>query len=98
MSEPFADRMPQVDGVSHRWVSAGGLRVHLAEAGPEDAEPVLILHGLPHHWYLWRGGVPRMSDRYRLLMPDLRGLGWNEATEGGYEKENLALDQIALLD
>jgi pimeloyl-ACP methyl ester carboxylesterase len=90
--------MPHVDGVSHRWVDAGGLRVHLAEAGPEDAEPVLMLHGWPQHWYLWRGLVPRMSDRYRLLMPDLRGLGWTEATEGGYEKENLARDQIALLD
>jgi pimeloyl-ACP methyl ester carboxylesterase len=90
--------MPHLDGVSHRWVEAGGLRVHLAEAGPEDAEPVLMLHGWPQHWYEWRGLIPRMSHRYRLLMPDLRGLGWTEATEDGYEKENLARDQIALLD
>jgi pimeloyl-ACP methyl ester carboxylesterase len=33
-----------------------------------------------------------------MLMPDLRGLGWTEATADGYEKENLARDQIALLD
>jgi pimeloyl-ACP methyl ester carboxylesterase len=39
-----------------------------------------------------------MSHRYRLLMPDLRGLGWTEAPQDGYEKENLARDQIALLD
>jgi pimeloyl-ACP methyl ester carboxylesterase len=84
--------------VSHRWVDAGGLRVHLAEAGPEDAEPVLMLHGWPQHWYEWRGLIPRMSQRYRLLMPDLRGLGWTEVTEDGYEKESLAADQIALLD
>lgn len=90
--------MPHVDGVRHQWVSAGGLRVHVAEAGPEDAEPVLMLHGWPQHWYEWRGLVPRMSHRYRLLMPDLRGLGWTEVTEGGYEKDNLARDQIALLD
>jgi pimeloyl-ACP methyl ester carboxylesterase len=31
-------------------------------------------------------------------MPDLRGLGWTEVTDDGYEKENLARDQIALLD
>jgi pimeloyl-ACP methyl ester carboxylesterase len=90
--------MPHVDGVTHRWVDAGGLRVHLAEAGPEDAEPVLLLHGWPEHWYLWRGVVPALAQRYRLLMPDLRGLGWTELTEDGYEKENLARDQIALLD
>jgi pimeloyl-ACP methyl ester carboxylesterase len=90
--------MPHVDDVSHRWVSAGGLRVHLAEAGPPDAEPVLLLHGWPQHWYEWRHLVAPLSQRYRLLMPDLRGLGWTEATKDGYEKENLARDQIALLD
>jgi pimeloyl-ACP methyl ester carboxylesterase len=90
--------MPHVDGVTHRWVDAGGLRVHLAEAGPPDAEPVLLLHGWPQHWYEWRDLVAPLSQRYRLLMPDLRGLGWTEVTKDGYEKENLARDQIALLD
>jgi pimeloyl-ACP methyl ester carboxylesterase len=90
--------MPRVQGVSHRYLDAGGLRVHLAEAGPEDANPVLMLHGWPQHWYEWRGLVPLLSDSYRLLMPDLRGLGWTQVTRDGYEKENLARDQIALLD
>jgi pimeloyl-ACP methyl ester carboxylesterase len=98
VSAPFTESTPDVVAVSHRWVDAGGLRVHLAEAGPADGEPLLLLHGWPQHWYLWRGVVPALSQRYRLLMPDLRGLGWTEVTEGGYEKENLARDQIALLD
>ena len=90
--------MPHVDGVTHRFVDAGGLRVHLAEAGPPDGEPVLMLHGWPQHWYMWRGVVPAMAERYRLLIPDLRGLGWTEETESGYDKTQLARDQIALLD
>src|SRR3954451_20740133 len=90
--------MPHVDGVTHRTVQAGDLRVHLAEVGPEDAPPVLLLLGWPQHWYEWRGLVPQLSGSHRLLMPDLRGLGWTEVTENGYEKENLARDQIALLD
>jgi pimeloyl-ACP methyl ester carboxylesterase len=90
--------MPQVDGVRHTYVDCGGLRVHLAEAGPPDGEPVLLLHGWPQHWYEWRGVVPALSQRYRLLMPDLRGLGWTEVTRRGYEKEQLAYDQLALLD
>lgn len=90
--------IPHVDGVRHRWVDAGGLRVHVAEAGPEDADPVLLLHGWPQHWYVWRGLVPHLAGPYRLLMPDLRGFGWTDAPPDGYEKENLARDQIALLD
>ena len=90
--------MPEVSGVTHRYVNAGGLRVHLAEAGPPDGEPLLMLHGWPQHWYLFRDLVPLMADRYRLLMPDLRGLGWTDAPPDGYAKETLAADQIALLD
>jgi pimeloyl-ACP methyl ester carboxylesterase len=90
--------MPQVDGVTHRMVQTSRLRVHLAEAGPADGEPVLLLHGWPQHWYEWRGLVPVLSQRYRMLMPDLRGLGWSDAPRDGYEKEELARDQIALLD
>src|SRR5215831_1535175 len=38
---------PPVEGVEHRYVDAGGLRVHVAEAGPADAPPILLLHGWP---------------------------------------------------
>jgi pimeloyl-ACP methyl ester carboxylesterase len=98
VSEPFLERIPYVNRVSHTGVTVAGLRVHVAQAGPPDGEPVLLLHGWPQHWYEWRGIVPALSQRYRLLMPDLRGLGWTEVTADGYEKENLARDQIALLD
>src|SRR5437764_13936884 len=92
-SDAFADGMPHVEGVRHRYVDAGGLRVHLAEAGPVDGDPVLMLHGWPQHWYEWRGLVPLLGDSHRLLMPDLRGLGWAEVTEDGYADEHLARDQ-----
>src|SRR3954453_6537199 len=97
---PMTDSpFPHVAGVTHRYVNAGGLRVHLAETGPEDGEPVMLLHGWPQHWYEWRRVGPELAAAgYRVLMPDLRGLGWTEAPEDGYEKENLARDQIALLD
>jgi pimeloyl-ACP methyl ester carboxylesterase len=90
--------LPHVEDVSHRFVDAGGLRMHVAEAGPPDAEPVVLLHGWPQHWYEWRHLVPALSERYRMVMPDLRGLGWSEVTRRGYEKERLARDVVALLD
>ncbi len=89
---------PHVEGVRHSYVDTGRIRVHLAEAGPPDGDPILLLHGWPQHWYEWRGVVPALSEHYRLLMPDLRGLGWSEITRSGYEKEELARDQVALLD
>lgn len=90
--------MPDLPGVTHRDVIAGGLRMHLAEAGPPDAPPLLLVHGWPQHWYAWHRVVADLSRDHHCLMPDLRGHGWTEATATGYEKEQLATDLLALLD
>ncbi len=94
----MADEMPVAAGVDHRFIDAGGLRVHVAEAGPPDAPPVLLLHGWPQHWYMWRRVMARLAGEHRLLAPDLRGFGWTEAPGHGYDAETFAADQVALLD
>lgn len=88
--------MPEVAGVTHRWVDVDGLSVHIAEAG--DGPPLVLLHGWPQHWFCWRRVVPLLADRYRLVMPDLRGHGWSAAPRHGYDKEQLATDLLGLLD
>ena len=88
--------LPSVPGVTHRQVDVDGLSVHVAEAGA--GEPLVLLHGWPQHWYCWRRVVPLLADRYRLVMPDLRGHGWTDAPDGGYAKEQLATDLLGLLD
>jgi pimeloyl-ACP methyl ester carboxylesterase len=90
------DGIPHVDGVSHRMVQAGEVRLHVAEAGSGD--PVLMLHGWPQHWYCWRKVIPHLAPSYRLICPDLRGFGWSEAPGQGYDPETFASDAIALLD
>jgi pimeloyl-ACP methyl ester carboxylesterase len=91
-----AGDLPQIGGVEHRFVDADGLRVHVAEAG--SGPPVLLLHGWPQHWYMWRGVLERLAPQFRLIAPDLRGFGWTEAPGQGYDAETFADDQIALLD
>jgi len=88
--------LPQLDGVTHRRVQVGGLGVHVAEAG--DGPPALLLHGWPQHWYAWRGVIPRLAGRHRVICPDLRGFGWSDAPPGSYAKAGLAADVLGLLD
>jgi pimeloyl-ACP methyl ester carboxylesterase len=90
------DDLPEVVGIEHRYIDAGGLRVHVAEAG--DGPPVLLLHGWPQHWYMWRDVIERLAPQFRLIAPDLRGFGWTEAPGEGYDLETFAADQVALLD
>lgn len=93
--------MPQVPGVSHEYINAGGLRMHVAVAGPDGGAPVLLLHGWPQHWWLWRNVMPALAEAgFRVYAPDLRGFGWTEATPNfaDYSKQNLANDILALID
>jgi pimeloyl-ACP methyl ester carboxylesterase len=92
----MTDDLPPVHGVEHRFVEAGGLRMHVAEAGA--GEPLLLVHGWPQNWYQWRGVIQRLAGSRRLIAPDLRGFGWSDAPPGPVSPDVFARDLIALLD
>jgi len=88
--------IPELPGVEHHFVDAGGLRVHVAEAGA--GEPLVMLHGWPQNWFTYRLVIPALAEHYRVICPDMRGFGWTEATPDGYRKHQLVADLFALLD
>jgi len=88
--------IPQVPGVTHRFVTARGARFHVAQAGAGD--PVVLLHGLAQHWYAWRKLIPELAGQYQLFCLDLRGCGWSEATRRGYGTREQARDVLAVMD
>ncbi len=88
--------LPELAGVTHRYVDVPGVRLHVAEAG--EGSPILLLHGWPQHWWTWRKVIPALAEDHRVICPDLRGFGWSEAPSGPYEIGELAADMVALLD
>lgn len=84
----------------HRMLATARGDFHLRLAGPPEAPPLMLLHGWPESGYCWHGVACELADRYRLLMPDLRGLGDSERTPdiAAYTKQALAADMLALLD
>ena len=92
--------MPELEGVEHSFHDLPtGVRVHLASAGPPDAPPVLALHGWPQHWWSWRFVIAELAGEFRVLCPDLRGLGWSgPPADDDFRKQRMADDAIALLD
>jgi pimeloyl-ACP methyl ester carboxylesterase len=87
-------------GVEHRYVTTPtGLRIHVAEAGPGDGSPIMLVHGFPQHWWEWHRLIgPLAADGHRVLVPDLRGAGWSDAPPGRYPKAAMADDLLAVLD
>lgn len=62
----------------------GGSRLALLRSGPEDGEPLVLLHGIPTGSELWREIMLLMAEEgYRCYAPDLPGYGRTRMVSGG---------------
>jgi pimeloyl-ACP methyl ester carboxylesterase len=59
--------------LTHHYARLSGVVTHYVTAG--SGTPVLLLHGWPQSWWEWRHVIPALAERYRVIAPDLRGLG-----------------------
>ncbi len=70
------------------------------DLGSTDAYPVVMIHGWPESSYTWEPVRPFLSEKLRIIAPDLRGLGDSERTldPALYQKQELAKDMIEVID
>jgi pimeloyl-ACP methyl ester carboxylesterase len=64
--------------VKYRSAVADGCKVFYREAGPSGAPKLLLLHGFPSAGHMFRDLIPRLSDRFHLVAPDLPGFGQSD--------------------
>lgn len=71
------------------------LPLHYGDSG--QGEPVLLLHGLGSRGSDWLLQLQALRDRYRVIVPDLRGHGASPKPPGPYGLDTMAADVVALL-
>ena len=69
--------------VTHRDVTANGVRLHYVLAGEEMADPLVLLHGFPQSWVMWRLVLPALAASHLVVAVDLRGYGDSEKPPRG---------------
>lgn len=69
------ERTP-MPGPTHRDVTASGIRLRVVEHG--EGPPIVLVHGLFMDHRTWDGVRSELSDRYRIITPDLPGFGQSE--------------------
>ncbi|MFF4308288.1 alpha/beta fold hydrolase [Streptomyces sp. NPDC001601] len=79
-----------LDGFTHRWVDADGIRLHAVEGGRPAGPAVVLLAGFPQTWQAWRKVMPGLADRFRVIAIDLPGQGHSERPEGSYDTHTVA--------
>jgi pimeloyl-ACP methyl ester carboxylesterase/alkylhydroperoxidase family enzyme len=73
--------------------TSSSLKLFYREAGAKDDPVVLLLHGFPSSSHQYRGLIDRLSDKYRVIAPDLPGFGFSDAPDAktfAYTFEHLA--------
>ena len=68
--------------MEHLTINANGADFHLVRAG--RGKPLLLLHGWPEFWLTWEPVMSRLSDRFMLIAPDLRGFGDSDKPDGPF--------------
>jgi epoxide hydrolase 4 len=82
-----------------RRAASGGVTLNVAEAGPEDGTPVILLHGFPEFWFGWRHQIGALADAgFHVIAPDQRGYNLSDKPDGiaAYDVDRLADDVKAL--
>ena len=72
-----------------------GVQLHYVVGG--RGEPVVLLHGFPQTWYEWHRVIPALAERYRVIAPDLRGMGASSKPRNGYDNQTVAEDIYQLV-
>ncbi|HHX7304716.1 TPA: alpha/beta fold hydrolase [Legionella anisa] len=85
-----------VGSITSHFAKVNGIRLHYIEMGKGPL--VILLHGWPETSLSWRLTMRSLSTKYRVVAPDLRGLGLSERTQTGYDKKTIATDIKALVE
>jgi len=75
--------------MEHRSLQLSRVTLHVVIAGNVAGDPVVLLHGWPQTWHEWRKLIPLLGARYRLIIPDLAGLG-DSSRPDAYDKKAIA--------
>jgi 3-oxoadipate enol-lactonase len=72
--------------------------VDLAFDDAGNGPAIVLIHGHPFNRSMWAPQVAALRDRYRVIVPDLRGYGQSPVTPGLVTMAELAADIRGLLD
>src|SRR5271170_7612310 len=83
------------DSAHHR-VTLNGTELHYVCAGTAGS-PVLLVHGFPETWRVFRKLIPLLSERHRVFAVDLRGFGDSATATGEPDSATSAADLSELI-
>jgi pimeloyl-ACP methyl ester carboxylesterase len=80
----------------YRIADVDGFNIFYRAAGAVEAPKLLLLHGFPTASHMFRDLIPRLSDRFHVIAPDLPGFGKSDMPpRGKSERSNHTFQRMA---
>ncbi len=87
---------PNVSVTDHQ-LTLNGLELHYRDWGERHLDPIIVLHGLGAHARSWDQVAEGLADRFRIIVPDLRGHGLS-SWPSDYAWHSFLEDTVNLMD
>jgi haloacetate dehalogenase len=92
--------MTEIPGFTRSRVDLPDITLSVQAAG--EGAPVILLHGFPQNGLCWWHVAPVLAERFRVIVPDLRGYGQSDAPPDDvghtvYSKRRMAQDVVDLM-
>lgn len=94
MTVPFVDA--DLPGFHHDTILANGVPLHIVRGG--SGPTVVLLHGWPSTWWMWRPIMPGLAHTHDVIAVDLRGFGDSGKPASGYDTLTITEDLRQLFD
>lgn len=82
------------NSIESRFATVDGLKIHYLTAGRGPA--VILLHGYTQTSRMWRPLIPKLTDKFTVIAPDLPGIGESDIPKDGLDMKSAATRMHAL--
>jgi pimeloyl-ACP methyl ester carboxylesterase len=90
-----ANGNPDDKAISSRTAEVDGVQLHYLTAG-QGPTVVILLHGYAETSRMWRPIIPQLAERFKVIAPDLPGIGDSAIPAGGLDMKSAATSIHAL--
>jgi pimeloyl-ACP methyl ester carboxylesterase len=85
---------PGPNAIESRFGDVDGIKIHYLRAG--HGPTVILIHGYTQTSRMWRPLIPKLTDKFTVIAPDLPGIGDSDIPKDGLDMKTAAIRIHAL--
>lgn len=85
----MAQTSPGANSIQSKFATVDGIKVHYLTAG--HGPVVVLIHGYTQTSRMWRPLIPKLTDKFTVIAPDLPGIGESEIPKNGLDMKSAAI-------